>query len=179
MKTCFNIKALCYLNLILLFTVHVSNAQSQEMAIVDVNYPNSSGLKASLPVSLGLIEVDSEKNLSRSIKQALVQNPEVTSIHLFLPTGNASMDIGGTTYGSNEIIEQFHAEEFMSNNPNVTLLIYSCSLAKNAQGISLMEDISSVTGFNVASCSSCNDLNEEFTFDYSVRPLTSTSNLFE
>ncbi|MDF0717463.1 DUF4347 domain-containing protein [Muricauda sp. 334s03] len=178
MKTFFNQRTVLIFLLFFSLSLGVSMAQTDDAVIVDTDFPNSGGLIASLPVNITLIEAKTSATLGETLKQALVKNPDVKNIHLFAPSADASINLGGQSYTVEAIGEQLDPSDF-SANMGVTIFVYSCSLAKNAAGISLLENISSQTGFNVASCASCNDLNEEFNFDYSVRPLTITSNLFE
>jgi len=178
MKTFFNPKTALSFLLLFSLTLSVSMAQTDDVVILDSDFPNSGGLIASLPVNVTLIEAKTSATLAKTLKQALAKNPNVKKIHLFAPSADASIDFGGRSYTAEALGQQLDPSDF-SANTGVTVFVYSCSLAKNATGISLLENISSGTGFNVASCASCNDLNEEFNFDYSVRPLNTTSNLFE
>ncbi|HBU79251.1 MAG TPA: hypothetical protein DEF18_14220 [Muricauda sp.] len=178
MKNIFNQKVVLSFLLLFSLTLTTSLAQTEDVVIVDSDFSNKGGLIASLPINVALIETKMSNNLAQTFKQALAENPNVKNIHLFAPSTDASINLDGQPYNAETIAKQFHPTDFQTHNP-ITVFVYSCSLAKNALGISLLETISSRTGFNVASCASCDDLKDELMFDYSVRPLTATSNLFE
>ncbi|MBW8244917.1 DUF4347 domain-containing protein [Muricauda oceani] len=178
MKNLFKQKIRLSFVLFFLLTLSVSIAQTDEAVIVDSDFPNRAGLIASLPVAVTMIESDAAANLAETLKQAMAENPSVKNIHLFAPSTETSISMGEMAYTAEVLDQQLTSSDF-STNRDITLYVYSCTLAKNPSGISLLENISSKTGFNVASCASCKELNEEFKFDYSVRPLTITSNLFE
>ncbi|MBA4746890.1 MAG: DUF4347 domain-containing protein [Muricauda sp.] len=178
MKTFFNQRNILSFLLLFSLTLSVSMAQTDEVVILDSDFPNSGGLIASLPVNVALIEAKTSVTLAKTLKQALANNPSVKNIHLFAPSSDASIDFGGRSYTAAALGQQLDPSDF-SANTGVTVFVYSCSLAKNAAGISLLENIASGTGFNVASSSSCDEMGEEMTFDFSVRPLSNTKTIFD
>ncbi|NDV17402.1 DUF4347 domain-containing protein [Muricauda sp. TY007] len=177
MKNFFSRKTSLSFMLFFSMAIGISMAQTDDVVIMDSSFPNSGGLIASLPINVGLVEANTTATLSQTLKQALTKNPDVKSIHLFVPTGEKSFTLGGQIYTA-DTLQQLSSEVFQANS-DVTLFVYSCSLAKNNDGKALLETMASNTGFNVASSATCDNLNEAIVFDFSIRPLTITSNLFE
>lgn len=178
MKTIFNQRTLMSFLLFLFLSLGVSMAQTDHTVIVDSDFPNSGGLIASLPASVTLIEAKTSTTLTETLKQALAKNSSVKNIHLFVPSTNTSIRIGGRSYSAEAVANQLEASAFRTGS-DVTVFVYSCELAKTPEGRFLLENIASGTGFNVASSSSCDEMGEEMTFDFSVRPLSNTKTIFD
>ncbi|MCR9229057.1 MAG: DUF4347 domain-containing protein [Flavobacteriaceae bacterium] len=178
MKTIFNQRTVLSFLLFFSLSLGVSIAQTDHAVIVDSDFPNSGGLIASLPVSVTLIQAKTSASLAETLKQAIRANPSVKNIHFFAPSTDASINLGGKSYTVEAIGDQLNPSDFRTHT-DVTVFVYSCTLAKNPEGRSLLENIASGTGFNVASSSNCDDMGEELAFDFSIRPLNTTKTIFD
>ncbi|WP_127139013.1 DUF4347 domain-containing protein [Flagellimonas oceanensis] len=178
MKTIFNQRTVLSFLLFFSLSLGVSIAQTDDVVIVDSDFPNKGGLIASLPVNVTLIEAETSTTLAQNLKHAIADNPNLKSIHLFAPSAEASINLGGSSYSAEAIGQQLNQEDFQTDQ-NITVFVYSCTLAKSPEGRSLLENIASGTGFNVASSSNCDDMGEELAFDFSIRPLSTTKTIFD
>ncbi|WP_396590139.1 DUF4347 domain-containing protein [Allomuricauda sp. R78024] len=167
-----------YLFFCIALTTITLHAQSADVVIVDKNFPNVQGLLASLPVDVQYIETTSNTTIQEILVSALNLNQQARNIHLFCNTDSKSITVGNQNYSSTVITENLNGNAFI-NYQNVNLLVYSCNLAKDSKGIELLEMIASKTNFNVASCFSCETVDEEFTFDFSTSSATITTSLFK
>lgn len=165
---------------LLLFVLMATSgmAQTDEVVIVDSNFQNLGGIMASLQVGTPHIEATENGSFQHVLEQALVLNPNVKIIHLFAPTHSGSISIGNRNYTTEAVNESLDKAVFAAHGA-ITLLVYSCSLANNQNGVELLQSIASRTNFNVASYASCVSLDNKLDFDFSTKPLKVSSTLFE
>ncbi|WP_111310092.1 DUF4347 domain-containing protein [Confluentibacter sediminis] len=158
-------------------------AQSSELVLIDQDYPNKMGIIASVPASVKVVELNSETNIWEQLLRELKANDEFKSVHLFAETTTNKIILTGSNVNQGVLLtdaqmDGFAKADFITNK--IDLLIYSCSLAGNDSGISLLKNIALQTRLNVASCRSCESLNsDEFSFDFSTARKVITNNLFK
>ncbi|WP_422351204.1 DUF4347 domain-containing protein [Flagellimonas sp.] len=160
-----------------LITLNLS-AQNSEIVIIDENFPNKNGLIASLPVDVKLIEANSQSSLQQTLETAVKAGTSIQNIHLFCNTDNSIITLGNQQYSTDNIVSNLDKMAFSGHTPK-NLLVYSCTLAKHAEGIALLEAIADETNLNVASCFSCETIDEELEFNFSTSPTLITSSLFK
>lgn len=142
-------------------------AQNNDVVIVDEDFPNKTGLMASLPVTVQFFEINTGTTFQHALEKAFELNSNLENIHLFCTSGDSSITIGDKEYSMNNVSNSLNHGKFKVYS-NVNLLVYSCSLAKNTQGTTFLEALASETGFIVASCFSCETIDEELQFDFST-----------
>ena len=151
------------------------NAQSTDVVILDENFPNKNGLLASIPIQVDFFELSSTKTLPQVLTNVINPNSQVTNIHLFCNTDSESITIGNTKYPT-DTLDEYLNELTISTTNDINLLVYSCSLAKSAKGVALLNVLATKTNMNVASSSSCETIDEDVQFNFSTSPLTTTIN---
>lgn len=171
--------ALCTLLFFLLFGFW-AHAQSTELMVIDANYPNKDGLKASLPIDVKTIEVNASTDLWKALETEYAANQNIQNIHFFAETTNSSFTMGGKIYDAATLNNDEELRELKDLPGNINLLVYSCSLANNANGRAMLSAFGNQSGLNVVSCGSCQSLNDEaFTFDFSNKGQPVVNHLFD
>lgn len=153
-------------------------AQDADVVIVDENFSNKAGLLASLPVGTPVITTNSQVTLQQALESAITNPATKANIHLFCTSDDSSIVLGNQSYSAENISSSLNQNIFAAVSEKC-LLIYSCSLAKNQEGISLMETIADQTNMVVASCFSCESIDEELEFDFTTSPILISSSLFK
>ncbi len=172
--------------ILLLFFMNVTNlllAQSNELILIDQGYPNKMGIIASVPASVKVVELNSETNLWEQLLIELKKNDALRRIHLFAETTSDKIKLSENVVYQGNIITDEQKKSFTNaffTTNEIDFLVYSCSLAANSSGTSLLKNIALLTRLNVASCQSCKSLNsDEFVFDFSTSGKVVTNNLFK
>ncbi|MDT7829500.1 DUF4347 domain-containing protein [Pricia sp. S334] len=162
---------------IFLLTASFTYAQSKDLVVIDSEYAEKGKVLALLPGS-EVLELNSNSNPWEKIRVGLENNKNLNTVHLFVESSYNAILMGGTSYSIETLNNEFELSmmEGLYSGTNYQLLIYSCNLASNEEGIELLNYIGQRAYMNVASgadCSSVFDAGFAFNFqslDSSLSP---------
>ncbi|MFD2101340.1 DUF4347 domain-containing protein [Flagellimonas iocasae] len=135
-------------------------AQSEDVVIIDSEYAQKQQVMDNLPSGASIIEVPSTGNPWNSIRTYLEQNRTAQAIHLFANTSYNAIQLGGKTYDSNAVDQEFELSmmEGLYQGTHLQLLIYDCNLGSNPEGLSLLKKISDKAYMNIAVPTQCSSV---------------------
>jgi hypothetical protein len=165
----------------LFFVVSLLKAQYTALMVIDKDYPNKTSLLASSPINVKILEVGDSATLWTKIHSTLSAEASITQTHLFLNTTESTITVGKDSLGLSDI-ESMTGLGLLKNlvtaARQIDLFLYSCSLAKNAQGLSLLNALGEQTNFNVLSASNCSTIFDgNFNFNFSSKNKLSQTHL--
>lgn len=157
-------------SLFFLFTTLIF-AQSKSLVVIDSEYSNKDQVLNSIPTETVLLLLDAHSNPWKTIRESLESNSEIKTIHLFVEANYNSLTMGGITYDSSSINNEFELSmlEGLYQGANFQLLIYNCNLGSNPQGIALLNGISQKAYLNIGVSTNCTSIFDEgFNFNFST-----------
>lgn len=158
------------LTVILLFLVCGNDlmAQTQDLIVIDKDYKQKEKLLTLLPASVSIIHLDGRSNPWKVIRETLEQNKSIKNIHLFAESASNSITMGGIKYTEESIQAEGELSmlEGLYFGIHYQFLIYTCNLPATPEGLELIKKIGEVTYFNIAVSTTCKDVFNQLTFDF-------------
>ncbi|MBO0321903.1 DUF4347 domain-containing protein [Muricauda sp. CAU 1633] len=169
---------------IFLFTVTISGvfAQSTDVVLIDSEYAQKQQVVDHLPSGVSVVEIKGINNPWQSIREYLEQNRSTTVVHLFANTSYNALELGGKTYNSNAVDQEFELSmlEGLYQGTNLQLLIYDCNLGSNPEGLSLLKKISDKAYFNIAVPTNCSSVfGADLEFDHTTMNQPTHNSIFQ
>jgi hypothetical protein len=134
------------------FTDLTARTTDQQVVFVNSNVTDYQTLVAGLPQGTQVVILDSTKDGLAQIEQYLQQHQGVSAIHLVSHGATGEFQVGSTWI--NEADFSTYSAEFAQIGSAMKaggdFLIYGCDVAGNADGKALVQQISSISGLNVA-----------------------------
>lgn len=145
-------------------------AQSENLVVIDKDYAQKEKLQTKLPPNVSILHLDGSSNPWKMIRETLEKNRNLKSIHLFAESSYNAILLGGIEYTDTVIDREFELPmlEGLYLGSHYQLLLYTCNLPSNANGIQLIKKIGDKAYFNIAAMTTCSDVfNTPLKFDYS------------
>jgi hypothetical protein len=134
------------------YTDVVGASADKQVVFVNSNVSDLQTLVAGLPAGTQYVVLDSTKDGLLQIEQYLHDHPGVSAIHLVSHGAAGEFQVGSTWI--NEADWSTYSTEFAQIGASMKaggdFLIYGCDVAGNADGKALVQQISSISGLNVA-----------------------------
>ncbi|HEY3539208.1 MAG TPA: DUF4347 domain-containing protein, partial [Trinickia sp.] len=134
------------------FTDSVAQSADRQVVFINSNVTDLQTLVAGLPAGTQYVVLDSTKDGLVQIEQYLQAHPGVSAIHLVSHGATGEFQVGSTWI--NEADMSTYSSEFAQIGASMKaggdFLIYGCDVAGNADGKALVQQISSISGLNVA-----------------------------
>lgn len=170
--------------IVLLFFINGSTllfAQSFDLIVIDKDYAQKEKLLAKLPSNVSILNLNGSGNPWKIIRETLQQDPNLKNIHLFAEFGFKSLLIGGIEYNEASLDTDFEIAmlEGLYTGTHYQLLLYTCNLASNSEGLDFMRKLGNGTYFNVAASTNCNDIfSSNLSFDFTTFEKLTVSSIF-
>jgi hypothetical protein len=134
------------------FTDLTARSTDQQVVFVNSNVSDYQTLVAGLPQGTQVVILDSTKDGLAQIEQYLQQHQGVSAIHLVSHGAAGEFQVGSTWINEADVstYSAAFAQIGASMKTGGDFLIYGCDVAQNADGKALVQQISSITGLNVA-----------------------------
>jgi hypothetical protein len=179
MKTVIDLKTLISFLLLTLMLIGVSKAQTSELVIMDSQYFQKLDVLGRLPSNSNVLEINGEDNPWKTIREYVQQNSSIQTIHLFVNATFNAFELGGITYGSQQVEQEFELSmlEGLYQGTNFQLLVYDCNLGSNPEGLALLKQISERSYFNIGVPTNCSSILESsLDFDHTTmnQPINSS-----
>ncbi|HKL91525.1 MAG TPA: DUF4347 domain-containing protein [Allomuricauda sp.] len=181
MKTIFNQKTALSFLLLFSLTLSVSMAQTDDVVIMDSGYSQKQEIINQLPSNIAILEINRENNPWKTIREYLLANTSVQNIHLFANASYNAFELGGITYNSEQVNQEFEFSmlEGLYQGTNIQLLVYDCNLGSNEEGLALLKRISERSYFNIGIPTNCNSvLDGDLDFDHTTMNQPINSSIF-
>ncbi|NRO96572.1 DUF4347 domain-containing protein [Paraburkholderia sp. NMBU_R16] len=134
------------------FTDSAAQSLDRQVVFINSNVADLQTLVAGLPAGTQYVVLDSTKDGLVQIEQYLQAHPGVSAIHLVSHGATGEFQVGSTWI--NEADMSTYSAEFAQIGASMKaggdFLIYGCDVAGNADGKALVQQISSISGLNVA-----------------------------
>ncbi|HTH73767.1 MAG TPA: DUF4347 domain-containing protein, partial [Trinickia sp.] len=134
------------------FTDTAVQTADKQVVFINSNVADLQTLVAGLPAGTQYVVLDSTKDGLLQIEQYLQEHPGVSAIHLVSHGVAGEFQVGSTWI--NEADLSTYSAEFAQIGASMKaggdFLIYGCDVAGNADGKALVQQISSMSGLNVA-----------------------------
>ncbi|MGN6315471.1 DUF4347 domain-containing protein, partial [Trinickia sp.] len=134
------------------FTDTAAQTTDKQVVFINSNVADLQTLVAGLPAGTQYVVLDSTKDGLVQIEQYLQEHPGVSAIHLVSHGVAGEFQVGSTWI--NEADLSTYSAEFAQIGASMKaggdFLIYGCDVAGNADGKALVQQISSISGLNVA-----------------------------
>lgn len=177
-----NVKCIIYLSLFCL-CISSLNAQSTDLVIIDGNYSLKQDVINNLPNETAVIELSENQNPWKQIREYLIQNQSINAMHLFVNTNVNSLEMGGISYTSSVIDQEFELSmlEGLYTGTHFQLLIYNCTIGATQSGIDLLNKMSEKSYFNIAVPTNCTSVfnTSNLVFDYKTMELPINSSILQ
>jgi len=145
-------------------------AQSEALVVIDKDYAQKEKLQTKLPSNITIVYLDGSSNPWKMIRETLEKNRNLKSIHLFVESSYNTLMMGGIEYTDAAVDAEFELPmlEGLYLGSHYQLLLYTCNLSSNPEGLQLIKKIGDKAYFNMAAISKCTDIfNTPLEFDYS------------
>lgn len=154
--------------LLILQSGSMAIAQSADLVVIDKNFTQNSKLLAQLPPNTAILNLDTSKNPWMMIREKLESNPDLKNIHLFAESLDNAILVGGIEYTTAKIEGESELSmlEGLYNGTHYQLLLYTCNLSSNPEGLDLIKKIGERAYFNVAVSTNCTDIFNAINFDF-------------
>ncbi|MDO6519329.1 DUF4347 domain-containing protein [Zobellia uliginosa] len=152
-------------------TINGTIAQSNELIIIDSDYAQKQRVLEKASQSIPMLEINKSGNPWRTIRNYLEQNRKITTLHLFANTSSGALKLGGVTYDSAKVDQEFEFAmlEGLYQGTNYQLLIYDCTLGSNKEGLQLLDKIGGMSYFIIAVPTNCSSVfNTGLEFDHTT-----------
>ena len=168
---------------IFLFTLTITGAfaQSESVVLLDSEYAQKQQVVDKLPSGVTVIEIEGINNPWKSIREYLEQNRSTQIVHLFANTSYNALELGGKTYDSNAVDQEFELSmlEGLYQGNNMQLLIYDCNLGSNPEGLALLKKIGNKAYLNIAVPTNCSSIfGPDLEFDHTTMNQPITNSIF-
>ncbi len=179
MKTVINLKFLVSFLLLTSLIMGVSKAQTSDVVVMDSQYSKKQDVLNRLPSNTDILEINRENNPWKTIREYLLENTSVQKIHLFANAIYNAFELGGITYTTEKVDQEFELSmlEGLYQGTNLQLLVYDCNLGSNPEGLDLLQQISERSYFNIGVPTNCSSvLDGSLDFDHTTmnQPINST-----
>ncbi|MGN6086284.1 DUF4347 domain-containing protein, partial [Trinickia sp.] len=134
------------------YTDAVTGSTDTQVVFINSNVTDYQTLIAGLPQGTQYVVLDSSKDGLAQIEQYVEQHPGVSAIHLVSHGVDGQVQVGSTWLNQADL-PAYSAELAQigaAMKPGGDFLIYGCDVASNADGKALVQQISSISGLNVA-----------------------------
>ncbi|WP_420322261.1 DUF4347 domain-containing protein [Flagellimonas sp.] len=169
-STCLYLKG-CFLGLIF-FLPTLILGQSSDLVVIDGDFAQSASVTSKISNgSIPILVLNSSENPWKIIRQRLISDPNITTIHLFAEASFNSLKLGNIEYdmGKVDAEPELSMLEGVYSGTNLQLLIYNCNLASNQEGRELLKKIGDKAYFNIAAPTACNSIfDQQPNFDYTT-----------
>lgn len=182
MKTKNNLKNAMSLLLFFSMSIGISWAQADEIVVIDSEYSQKANVLDNLPNSVAIIELQKAENPWKTVREYLEGHNSVQTIHLFANTSYNALELGGITYDLAMVNQEFELSmlEGVYQGTNLQLLVYDCNLGSNTDGLELIQKISDMSYFNIATSTNCTSVfDTDFSFDHTTMNQTISSSIFK
>ena len=134
------------------FTDSLAQSSDRQVVFINSNVTDLQTLIAGLPAGTQYVVLDSTKDGLVQIEQYLQAHPGVSAIHLVSHGAAGEFQVGSTWIGEADFstYSADFAQIGASMKAGGDFLIYGCDVAGNADGKTLVQQISSISGLNVA-----------------------------
>ncbi len=134
------------------FTDTAGQAADKQVVFINSNVADLQTLVAGLPAGTQYVVLDSTKDGLVQIEQYLQDHPGVSAIHLVSHGVAGEFQVGSTWINEADLstYSAAFAQIGASMKAGGDFLIYGCDVAGNADGKALVQQISSISGLNVA-----------------------------
>ena len=124
----------------------------KEVVFVDTNVTNYQELLTGLPANVKVVLLDPNSNGLEQIAQYVKQHPGIDAINLISHGAEGQVQVGNVLLDQGDIAQYSAvlAQIGAAMKPNGDFLIYGCDVAAGNDGASLVHEISSLSGLNVA-----------------------------
>ena len=134
------------------FTDSAVQSADRQVVFINSNVTDLQTLVAGLPAGTQYVVLDSTKDGLVQIEQYLQTHPGVSAIHLVSHGATGEFQVGSTWISEADF--STYSSEFAQIGASMKaggdFLIYGCDVAGNADGKALVQQISSISGLNVA-----------------------------
>ena len=129
-----------------------SGPQASQVVFINSNVANYQELITGLPSGTRYVILNANRDGLQQIAQYLQEHPGVSSIHLVSHGTDGAFQVGDTWLSESSL--SAHSAELAQIGAAMKaggdFLIYGCDVARNADGKALVQQISSISGLNVA-----------------------------
>ncbi|MGV2293261.1 DUF4347 domain-containing protein [Trinickia sp. YCB016] len=124
----------------------------KEVVFVDTNVTNYQELLTGLPSNVTVVLLNPNSNGLEQIAQYVKQHPGIDAINLISHGAEGQVQVGNVLLDQGDIAQYSAvlAQIGAAMKPNGDFLIYGCDVAAGSDGASLVHEISSLSGLNVA-----------------------------
>ncbi|MFH6603567.1 DUF4347 domain-containing protein [Maribacter algicola] len=167
--------------LLLFFASTFVYSQATDLLVIDSDYSKKEQLLSQV-FEVQILYLDSETNPWTDIREVLLAEKSIKTVHLFTDATYKEIRMGGITYNIDTLNDEFELGmlEGLYQGTNIQLLIYNCNLGSNADGLSLIKKISDLSYFNVAAPTKCNSVfTPGLEFDYTAMDLPVNSSILK
>lgn len=144
------------------------SAQSSNLIVIDKDFAQKSKLLTSLPPNATILNLDGVSNPWKMIREKLKSDSKLKNIHLFVESGYKSLLMGGIEYtdAAVDAEDELPMLEGLYFGTHYQLLLYTCNLPSNPEGLELIKKIGEKSYFNVAASTDCTDIFNQMVFDF-------------
>ena len=129
----------------------VSNQKARSVAFVDTRLDQVEQLIAGIEADQ-IVLIDAQQNGVEQITQTLSQHDSLSSVHIFSHGSSGSLQLGNTSLTTNSLSR--YSEQLSQWGDallgEADLMLYGCNFASDDSGIALAQQISNLTGADVA-----------------------------
>jgi VCBS repeat-containing protein len=136
----------------------VAQTQRNEIAFIDAALPDADGLRADLLAQqaagrpIEIVTIDNGSDGLALITQTLAGRHDITAVHVLAHGSDGQLQLGSTTLDAQTLLQR--AGEIAGWSSALTadadLLLYGCDVAQTARGRAFVQDLSVLTGADVA-----------------------------
>lgn len=121
-------------------TIESSN---KDLLVINETVRDINLLRNSTTRQADVLIVNNESEIWFEIYQIISRNPEITQVHLLLPSSEGELMIGNVAYNVNTISDVFDLQ--LLKNKDISLLFYGSNLAEVDEGKALINKIADIT----------------------------------
>jgi hypothetical protein len=146
-------------------------AQTNILVVIDQDYTKKNEVLSQLPSDAAVLQLKSTSNPWRDIREKLTSDNDLKQIHLFAESGFNSLLMGGIEYNADKVQSEFELSmlEGIYTGTHYQLLLYTCNLPSNPEGLELIKELGNRTYFNIAASTNCmEESDHDLNFDYTT-----------
>ncbi|MEZ4970481.1 MAG: DUF4347 domain-containing protein [Flavobacteriaceae bacterium] len=146
-------------------------AQTDILVVIDQDYAKRNEVLSQLPSGAAVINLKSNSNPWKDIREKLTSDKDLKQIHLFVESGFNSLLMAGIEYNAEKVQSEFELSmlEGIYTGIHYQLYLYTCNLPSNPEGLELIKELGNKTYFNIAASTNCQEgADHDFNFDYTT-----------
>jgi hypothetical protein len=159
--------------LLLLFALgnEIAFAQTKSLVVIDQAFVQKEDVLLKIPSGTTVLHLKTTSNPWKDIREKLSSDTDIKQIHLFAESGYDSLLLGGIEYNRDNVQTEFELAmlEGIYTGTHYQLMLYTCNLSSNPEGLELIKELGNKTYFNIAASTNCTEqLYHNINFDYTT-----------